>query len=76
VQKNPVALEVAPTSAGLMGRPARALARRKRPRSGRIDEAGAKRLAVDTPSFPVDCLENLEEIGMAGRVFSAHPLPK
>ncbi len=28
---------------------------------------GVKRLAVVTPSFTVDCLETLEEIGMAGR---------
>ncbi len=33
----------------------------------RLARAGVKRLAVMTPSFTVDCLETLEEIGMAGR---------
>ncbi len=33
----------------------------------RLARAGVKRLAVVTPSFMVDCLETLEEIGMAGR---------
>ncbi len=33
----------------------------------RLPRAGVKRLAVVTPSFTVDCLETLEEIGMAGR---------
>ena len=33
----------------------------------RLARAGVKRLAVVTPSFTVDCLETLEEIGMAGR---------
>ncbi len=33
----------------------------------RLARAGVKRLAVITPSFTVDCLETLEEIGMEGR---------
>jgi len=33
----------------------------------RLARAGVKRLAVITPSFTVDCLETLEEIGMVGR---------
>ena len=33
----------------------------------RLARAGVKRLAVVTPSFTVDCLETLEEIGMVGR---------
>ncbi|HID35251.1 MAG TPA: ferrochelatase [Anaerolineae bacterium] len=33
----------------------------------RLPRAGVKRLAVVAPSFTVDCLETLEEIGMAGR---------
>jgi len=33
----------------------------------RLARAGVKRLAVVTPSFTVDCLETLEESGMAGR---------
>ena len=33
----------------------------------RLPRSGVKRLAVVTPSFTVDCLETLEEIGMAGR---------
>ncbi len=33
----------------------------------RLARVGVKRLAVVTPSFTVDCLETLEEIGIAGR---------
>ena len=33
----------------------------------RLARAGVKRLAVVTPSFTVDCLETLEEMGIAGR---------
>ena len=33
----------------------------------RLARAGVKRLVVITPSFTVDCLETLEEIGMEGR---------
>ena len=33
----------------------------------RLARAGVKNLAVITPSFTVDCLETLEEIGMEGR---------
>ncbi len=33
----------------------------------RLPRAGVNRLAVVTPSFTVDCLETLEEIGIAGR---------
>ena len=33
----------------------------------RLARAGIKRLAVVTPSFTIDCLETLEEMGIAGR---------
>ena len=39
----------------------------------RLPDQGVKKLLVVTPSFVSDCLETLEEIGMAGRdTFLAH----